>query len=265
MIRAEFGARRTAVLAILVLALVLATGARAQDDAEEQWRVMRVRRSIDAFALYPHTVFLQIGFHYFPPMTLSRPRGAVPRDGQALGQAQFEQALFDEFDSERLASSSIELGYGYRIHRYMNLQVNAGVVNQGYETNNQVQGFGAVLKYKYLAGNLIVLPQFRYHVSKFDFMIGLGPQVVLASIDFRLRGSTEQEVDGEIDADGYEESFVETIAALGGVAQAGVEYRIRDNWGMQIEYRYAIVPSTFEDNYFDHGGHWCHLGTMFHF
>jgi hypothetical protein len=44
-----------------------------------------------------------------------------------------------------------------------------------------------------------------------------------------------------------------------------MEYHIRDNWGVQIEYRYAMVPATFHGHAFDQGGHYGLIANYFHF
>lgn len=251
-------------LAFFLVTPVLADQAdrKAGDDS---WRIIDSEEMVDPVVMFPQTISLALGFHIFPEITLSR--GTRPKPGSKIGEDEFEYALFHEFISGFLNSASIELGYGYRLHRHFNLQTLVGFIAQKYEKWVQVTEFAALVKYRYMGGHLLVVPQARFPVSNVDFGIGLGLQTNLARISFQARSETRyrQDEQSPVDRDGYRLSFEELDFAVGGVAQVLFEYRPHDNWGIEAEYRYAWVPGYFKGDAFDHGGHYGLLINHFHF
>jgi hypothetical protein len=253
---------RGIVVGLLVLAPLVA------DAAEDgQWHAVSGQDALRRELMFPNSVFLQIGFHFFPVMEFDTGLTPTPHDKPAT-RDDFRRVLYEEFDARYLAGASFELGYGRRFHKHFGIQVQGGFVNQRTERHAPAGGSTATVKYQYVGGFILALAQARFPVSKLDFAIGLGPQVALAFVKFQIRGvATFTDPDTqEISNKGFHiEEEERLVAGVGGVAQAAMEYRIRDNWGIQIEYRFAMVPTTFKGYAFDQGGHYGLLSNYFHF
>ena len=257
--------RRLLTGIVLLAAWIVPALARAADDG--QWHAVPTHSALDREQMFPNSVFFGLGFHFFPLMRLTAGGPASPRDAHRT-RDDFLRALYRDFNAQYIAGTSFEIGYGYRFHRYFNLQTEGAFISQRTERKAGGHNQSETLAYQYLGGLVVVLAQARIPVSKLDFVIGLGPQVSMAEVMFYLRGSTE-ETDGAGNPT-YKKSFRikeedPFMVGVGGAVEGGMEYRVRDNWGIMIDYRFAMVPSRFRGHAFDQGGHYGLLMSYFHF
>ena len=232
----------------------------------DQWQEIGNADALNPYSDYPNVVSFRLGFHYLPEFTLedgdASSGGAVP-DSEA-----FRYALFDQFSPGLLAAAAFEVGYGYRVHKYFAVSSSLGFFTQRSEKKIDVDGFDAKAAYSYMSTYLAVTPEVRIPVSMFDIFFGVGGQVVWSRFEARLRGSTNRSTgdpDNPQDGDGYKLGSRQSTIAAGAVGSFGFEYRIRDNWGLALVYRYAWVPDDFKGSTFDHGGHYGFLSNAFHF
>ena len=249
----------------LLAAWIAPAVARAADEGP--WHAVPSQTAVQPEKMYPNSVFLALGFHYFPAMQLTAGATSSP-PGAHRTRDDFVRALYHNFRSQFVAGTSFELGYGYRFHRHFGLQVQGAFLTQRTEIKANVFHQPANLAYQYVGGLVVALAQARFPVSKLDFVIGLGPQVSMADVLFYLRGSTAETDENNVItyAKGFrikdEDPF---MVGVGGVVEGGMEYRPRDNWGITIDYRFAMVPSRFRGHAFDQGGHYGLLMSYFHF
>ena len=252
--------RRFLIGAALLAALSVPPAAGAADDGP--WHTVPSASALDRERMFPSSVFFSLGFHFFPAARLRTGLTPTAHDARHT-RDDFVRTLFEAYRPQYLAGTSFELGYGYRFHRYFDLQVEGAFVTQRTERKVNVYKIPATVRYQYVGGFVLLLAQARFPLSKVDFVVGLGPQLSLAHMTFYIRGSTVE--NGKHDSSYRVTEDDPLLVGVGGAVEGGLEYRPRDNWGILVEYRYAMVPSRFRGHAFDQGGHYGLLANFFHF